>query len=127
MSSGHTEDKSIPGKPWETIDADIFMLNNKTYLCVVDYNFKFLVLKQMDGLSVESLIKKCKMIFSENAPLRRIMHGTNTNFILENFQDFYRHLKCHWVVSSSYHHQNNRQSKGCLKFVKCTMKKMFEC
>ena len=35
----------IPGKPWETVGADIFMSNNKTYFCIVDYNCKFPVVK----------------------------------------------------------------------------------
>ena len=46
-----------PDKPWATVDADIFMLNNKTYLCVVDYHSKFPVMKGTDGLCADSLIK----------------------------------------------------------------------
>ena len=36
-------------KPWEVLGADIFLLNNKNYLCVVDYHSKFLVIKTMGG------------------------------------------------------------------------------
>ena len=42
------EDKTIltiiPGSPWESIRADIFTINNKDYLCIVDYHCKFLVI-----------------------------------------------------------------------------------
>ena len=40
------------------------MLSNKTYLCIVDYHSKFLVVKQMDRLSADSLIITCEITFS---------------------------------------------------------------
>ena len=39
----------IPLRPWEVLGADIFQLNNKTYLCIVDYHSKFPVVKRMGG------------------------------------------------------------------------------
>ena len=47
----------IPGKLWEAIVVDKFSLNNKTYLCIVEYHSKFLVMKKatapgtLDGLT----------------------------------------------------------------------------
>ena len=35
----------IPAKPWEILDADMFTLHNRNYLCIVDYHSKFLVIK----------------------------------------------------------------------------------
>ena len=31
----------IPGKLWEVIGLDMFTLDNKNYLCIVDYHSKF--------------------------------------------------------------------------------------
>ena len=47
----------IPGKPWKSVGADIFMLDNKTYMSIVDYHSKFWVVKLMHELSANSLIK----------------------------------------------------------------------
>ena len=47
---------AISLRPWEVLGADVFQLNNKNYLYVVDYHSKFLVIKRMEGLSAESLI-----------------------------------------------------------------------
>ena len=44
----------IPDKPGETVGSDIFMLNSKTYWCITDYYSKFLVVKLMGGLYVDS-------------------------------------------------------------------------
>ena len=31
----------IPLRPWEVLGADVFYLNNKNYLCIIDYHNKF--------------------------------------------------------------------------------------
>ena len=53
----------IPGKPWKSVGADILIINNKNYLCIVDYHSKFLVMKQVEEMRTDSLIKTCKIIF----------------------------------------------------------------
>ena len=54
---------TYPGKLWETVDKGLFMLNNKTYLYIVDYHSKLLAVKLMDGLSADSLIKMWKIMY----------------------------------------------------------------
>ena len=46
----------IPLRLWELVGGDIFHFNNKNYLCVVDYNSKFPVVKRLEGLSAENHI-----------------------------------------------------------------------
>ena len=55
----------IPLRPWELVGGDIFHFNNKNYLCVVDYNSKFPVVKRLEGLSAENPINTIKIIFTE--------------------------------------------------------------
>ena len=44
----------------------MFTLNNKNYLCIVDYHSKFLtVKKKAEDMSTDSLILACKVICSE--------------------------------------------------------------
>ena len=40
----------IPLRPWEAVGADTFHFNNINYLCVVDYNSKFPILRKLQGL-----------------------------------------------------------------------------
>ena len=56
---------NISLRPWVVVGADIFHFNNKNYLCVVDYNSKFPVIKRLEGLSAENLINTIKIIFAE--------------------------------------------------------------
>ena len=55
---------NIPLRPWEVVGTDIFHFNNKHYLCIVDYNSKFPVIKRLEGLSAENLINTVKIIFT---------------------------------------------------------------
>ena len=48
------------------------------------------------------------------------------NFISGTFKNFCKSLNIEQAVSSSYHHQSNRQVEACIKFVKCTLKKSFD-
>ena len=56
---------NIPLRPWEVVSADIFHFNNKNYLCIVDYNSKFSVIKKLEGFSAECLINTVKIIFTK--------------------------------------------------------------
>ena len=49
----------------ELLGADVFHFNNKNYLCIVDYQTKFPVIKRVEGLSTESLIATTKVIIAE--------------------------------------------------------------
>ena len=78
----------IPLRPWDMIGADVFQLNNKNYLCIVDYHSTFLVIKRMEGLSAESLIAAVKIIFAEYSIPCRLMSDAGGNFISEKFKKF---------------------------------------
>ena len=47
----------------ERLHADIFTLKIKQYFCIVEYLTTFPVIKQMDWLSADGLIKTCTIIF----------------------------------------------------------------
>ena len=51
------------------------------------------------------------------------MSYAGSNFVSEKFRSFCSSLNIEQAVSSSYHHQSNRQVEACIKFIKCTIKK----
>ena len=113
----------MTGTPWEVIEADIFTLNNKNHLCIVDYHSKFPIVKKDRNMSAESLIIECKVLFSEYGLLKKIMYDSGGNFISDKFRQFCKCMHIEQVKSSSYHHQSNSQVEACIQFVKHTMKK----
>ena len=75
----------IPLRPWEVVGADVLHFNNKNYLCVVDYNSKFPIIKRLEGLSAENLINTRKIIFAEYGIPQKIMSDAGTNFVSDRF------------------------------------------
>ena len=78
---------NIPLHPWEVISMDVFHFNNKNYLCIIDYNSKFPVIKKLEGLSAEILITTTKIIFTKYG----IPPKTNVR---------HQHKFCFWQVQS---------------------------
>ena len=112
----------IPVRPWDVIGADMFTLNNKHYLCVVDYHSKFPIITKTE----HSLILTCKIIFAEYRIPKKIMSDSGGNFISDKFKTFSKSLTIEQAFLSSYYHQSNGQVEACMKFVKCTLKKCFD-
>ena len=54
----------VPIRPWEAVGADVFHFNNINYLCVVDYNSKFPIVRKLQGLLVEHIINAVTAIFA---------------------------------------------------------------
>ena len=108
----------IPLRPWEVVSADVFHLKHKHYLCIVDYNRKFPVVKRLEGLSADNLINAVKIIFTKYGIPQKIMSDMGTNFVADSFQQFCKSINREQVILSVYHHQSNGQVKACIKFVK---------
>ena len=113
----------IPLRPWEVIGVDIFHFKNKHYLCIVDYNSKFPVIKRLEGLSADNLINVLKTIFAKYGIPHKLMLDAGTNFISDKFCQFCKLINIEQTTSSAYHNQSNGEVKACIKFIKCTFKK----
>ena len=66
----------------------MFTLNNKKYLCIVEYHSKFPIVKKAEDISADSLKLACKVIFSEYGLPKKIISDAGGNFISDNFKQF---------------------------------------
>ena len=75
-------------KPWEVCVADIFSISNNMLLCIVYYYMKFSIVKKVDGLAANDLIKEAKMVFTECGLLKKkvpLQEQTSYQSTLNNF------------------------------------------
>ena len=91
-------------------------------MCIVDCHSEFSVVKQMDGLSADSIIKIWKIIFLKYGLPRKVVSDVGPNFVSEKFQEFCRYLNIQQAVSSSNNHHRNGQAKVFMKYTiqKCS-------
>ena len=110
----------------EVVRADVFHFNNMNYLCVVDYNSKFPIVRKLQGLLAEHLINVVTAIFAKYGIPHKIMSDAGTNFVSERFRQFCKSINVEQAVSLTYHHQSNGQGEACIKFIRHTFKKCTE-
>ena len=115
----------IPVRPWNAFSVDMFTLNNKHYLCIVDYHSEFPIIKKAEDISADSQILTCKGIFAEYGIPKKNMSDSGSKYISDKFGTFCKSLNIEQVFLLSYHHQSNGQVEACIKFIKCTLKKCF--
>ena len=87
-------------RPWDITGADIFQLNKRNYMCIVDYHSKFPVVKGMDRLTADSLIAAVKFILEDYGIPHRIMSDGESNFTSEKFKNFCNSINIKQAVSS---------------------------
>ena len=71
---------------WESVEADVFTIDNKHYLCPVDYHSKFLGIMQEERLSADNVINICQNIFSKYGLPSKIVSDVGTNSVSEEFK-----------------------------------------
>ena len=87
-------------RPWESVGTDIFIINNKHYLCGLDYQSKFLVVKQVEGLSIDNLRTTCQSFFLEYGLPIKIVSDVSTNCVSEKFRNSANYL----AYNKQYNH-----------------------
>ena len=96
---------------WEVVGAEIFVINNKNILCIVENYSKFPVVNKISSLSANGLACAVKMTFSEFGLPRKNVSNARMNFKAENFKEFCRKLNIQQSITSSYHYQSSGQYK----------------
>ena len=91
----------ISEKPWKSVGAaDIFTINSKKYLCIGDYDSKFPVMKQMEGFSMDNLIRHARLSFQKmGCPVRKFQTSAQT--LLQKVQELpqkAQHSTCSIII-----------------------------
>ena len=92
-------------------------INNKDYLCTVDCNNTFPLVKHMEGFSTDNLMKTCNIIFPEYRLFSKTVFNVCLKFISERCKNFCKRFGIWHAISSSYNHQSKGQAEACVKFM----------
>ena len=96
--------------PWEEIAADLFELNKRHYLVVIDYYSRWIEIKVLPSTSNNAVIGRLKDIFSSQDIADKLVSDNGPQFISEEFRQFVaRYSFVH--TSSPPSHQANRVLK----------------
>ena len=73
----------LPYKPCEVVSVGIHFISKNMLPCIVDYYSKLPIMKKVDGLSADDLVRVTNIVFTEFGLLMKVISDTSTNFVLD--------------------------------------------
>ncbi|XP_062509074.1 uncharacterized protein K02A2.6-like [Corticium candelabrum] len=117
------QSSTVPGRPWERIAMDLFLIENCNYLVVVDYYTRFPELQRLSGLKAATVIESLNGIFSRNGIPQEVVSDNRPQFADEQFRQFSRRYEFKHTTSSPRYPQGNGLAESTVQTVKDILKK----
>ena len=112
----------IPKLPWTKIGCDIFELDGKLYIAVIDYYSKFIEMSRIPDKYSTAIIKILKSIFTRHGiPIELI--ADNNPFNSQEMNAFYHEYGFRISPSSPRYPQSNGMSEMAVRICKRIIKK----
>ncbi|XP_025263219.1 uncharacterized protein K02A2.6-like, partial [Camponotus floridanus] len=118
--------KKVPKLPWAEVGCDIFELNQKYYIVVVDSLSNFIEVVSLSDLKSATVIEKLKTIFARHGiPLILYTDGALC-FDSELFKRFTKNWSFTHIMSSPHYPKSNGLAESAVKSIKKLFKKAFD-
>lgn len=118
---------SVPNLPWEKVGIDLFQLNDKMYVIIIDYFSKYPEVISLQSTTSMSVINVLKQVFSRHGIPQVVVTGNDVQFTAELFKNFSNSWEFKHITTSPYFSQSNGMVERAIQTVKATLKKaMFD-
>lgn len=113
----------IPDRPWSRLGADLFTLQSKDYIVLVDYYSDFVEVSPLKDANSKAIIKFMKAQFSRHGIPDVPVSDNGPQFTSREFAEFATQWEFQHVTSSPYHPKSNGKAESAVKIVKGLFKK----
>ena len=113
----------FPNRPWERVGSDLFFLEGKWYLLVVDYFSRYVEVDLLSELSSLEVVSHLKSIFARHGIPEMLISDNGPQYSSEAFSEFTRTYNFVHVTSSPKHPQSNGAAERAVQTVKSMLKK----
>ena len=113
----------IPSRPWSRLGCDLFSLNSKDYIVLVDSYSDFIEVCQLNDTSTATIVEFMKQQFSRDGIPDVLVTDNCPQFTSQEFNIFSRKWEFKHVSSSPYHPKSNGKAESAAKIVKNLFKK----
>ena len=114
---------SVPDCPWAKVGANIFELQKKQFLVLVDYYSGYVEVDQLTSMTVNQVIAICRSQFSRHGIPDILITDNGPQFSSHTFRCFTQQYQFNHHTSSPYHPQSNGMAEKAVQIVKRLMKK----
>ena len=105
-------------RAWKRVGADIFTLNGKDYIVLVDYFLNFWEVNRLYDTKASTCIKKIKSHFARYGIPDVVISDNGSQFTSSRFAEFAREWRFERRTSSPHHQQANWQAEAAVKSAK---------
>lgn len=109
---------SFPSRPWERLAADLFELEGKVYLIVVDYYSRWFEIRRLNDQSSARVISVLKELFSTHGIPDIIVSDNGPHFSSDAFRLFTTEYDFVHVTSSPKYPRANGEVERAVRTVK---------
>ena len=113
----------IPDRPWSPLAADLFTLQSKDYIVLVDYCSDFVEVSPLRETTSAAIIKFMRVQFSRHGIPDVLVTDNGPQFASKEFAEFSKQWDFLRVTSSPYHPKSNGKAESAVKVVKGLFKK----
>uniref|UniRef100_H2M3Q2 Integrase catalytic domain-containing protein n=1 Tax=Oryzias latipes TaxID=8090 RepID=H2M3Q2_ORYLA len=113
----------MPDRPWQRLGADLFTLDSKEYLLVVDYFSRFVEIAQLSYTRSMDVVVHLKSIFARHGIPQVLVTDNGPQFSGSHFQAFAACYGFEHVTSSPRFPQSNGEAERAVQTVKRLLKK----
>ena len=113
----------VPDRPWAKVGADLFEIQKKQFLVLVDYYSGYIEVDQLTSTTASQVIMKCKSQFSRHGIPDVLITDNGPQFSSYQFRGFTQEYQFNHRTSSPYHPQSNGMAEKAVQTVKRLMTK----
>ena len=113
----------LPQHPWEKVASDLFEMDGKTYLLVVDYFSRYVEVQTLSTTTSASVIKALKAIFSRHGIPATVVSDNGPQYSSQEFAKFSCEYNFTHTTSSPRYPQSNGLAERMVRTVKSLLSK----
>ena len=114
----------IPDNPWTKVAMDLFELESKNYVIIVDYNTNYFDLSLIPDKRSSTVVLHTKRIFSKFG-IPKVISDNGLEFVGKAFKNFSINWDFKHITSSPHYPQSNGLVERTIQRVKKTLRKAF--
>ncbi len=113
----------LPSRPWEKIGADLFELDGRSYIIMVDYWSNYFEVAELTKKTSLTVINQFKVQFARHGIPSILSTDGGPEFTSREFGEFVKMWKIEHITSSPRYPQSNGKSENAVKTCKALFKK----
>ena len=99
--------QEMPIHPWTKIVTDIFYFDGASYVLIVDYTSRFLVVRKLTSMTALCVAGQMKLVFSEYGWPETIISDKGPCYSAETFTKLMKEYSVNHITSSPHYPQSN--------------------